>query len=163
MTTHPARASRTVRGLTVLLATLALASAACGGAADSAPAKAPAQEQRDRPADDELPEPRTIEEAQDRIARARVALEGKGDAKAASEAPRAERLEPPSPSPQGGASPQQDRDSVCGSPCRALASMKRAVEALCRMTGDTDNRCVDAKRTLDESTNRVASCRCEGS
>ena len=166
MTAHRAHAfstASTVRRLTFLLAALAVATAACGGA-DSTPAKAPAQERHDKALEDEaLSEPRTIEEAQDRIAQASAALEAKGDAKASSES--APQAEPPT-APQGGATapgaPRREREDTCGSPCRALASMKRAVEALCRMTGDTDDRCVDAKRTLGESTSRVASCRCEG-
>ena len=148
--------------------TITIMTAACGGA-DSAPAKTPVQERRDDAVDDlAVSEPRTIEEAQDQIAQARAALDATGDTKtgdtkATSES--APRAEPPA-APQGGApppaSPRQQREDACGSPCRALASMKRAVEALCRMTGDTDDRCADAKRTLGESTSRVASCKCEG-
>ncbi len=44
----------------------------------------------------------------------------------------------------------------CVSPCIALASMRRAVAALCRMTGDGDARCLDARRTLAASENRVS-------
>ena len=170
MTVHPAHTSSTastVRGLTLLFTALAIATAACGGA-DATPAKTPAGERHDKTLDEDgVSEPRTIEEAQDRIAQARAALEApgdvKGDTRASSES--APRAEPP-PAPQGGATapaaPRQEREDACGSPCRALASMKRAVEALCRMTGDTDDRCADAKRTLGESTSRVASCKCEG-
>jgi hypothetical protein len=39
--------------------------------------------------------------------------------------------------------------------------MRRAVDALCAMTGDTDHRCVDARRILTESTTRLATCKCE--
>jgi hypothetical protein len=48
----------------------------------------------------------------------------------------------------------------CASPCRALASMKRAVEALCRMTGESDTKCVDARKTLADNVGKTASCKC---
>jgi hypothetical protein len=38
--------------------------------------------------------------------------------------------------------------------------MRRAVAALCRMTGEEDARCEDAKKTLNESESRVARCHC---
>ena len=147
-----------------------VALAACGGA-DSAPAKAPAQEQGPTRDDadgmtEDRSEPRTVEEAQERIARARARLEG-GDAEkrpAAEPSPHAPQPAPEPPSaPQGGTSsaPRREVESTCASPCRALASMKRAVDALCRMTGETDDRCVEAKRTLGDSTTRVSSCKCE--
>jgi len=158
MTVHPGRARRTPRALRCVLTAAAIASAACGGAGP-APSKAPAQETHDRAPDDyALSEPRTIEEAQNQIAQAREMLSAETNATREMEA--SPRAEPPPP--QGAApSARREREDSCGSPCRALASMKRAVEALCRMTGDADDRCVDAKRTLDESTGRVASCKCE--
>ncbi len=163
MTGQPARASRTVRALSLLSAALALTTAACGGA-EPAPAKAPAYERsRETTQDsDGIAEPRTIEEAEEQIAEARAALEPRNDEKAAFEPapPTSKRPEPP-PTPQAGKALREDREDVCRSPCRALASMKRAVSALCRMTGDSDNRCVDAKRTLDESTGRMAHCKCD--
>jgi hypothetical protein len=51
-------------------------------------------------------------------------------------------------------------DDRCGTPCRALVSMRRAVTALCRMTGNDDTRCVDARRTLTDSQARIAPCSC---
>jgi hypothetical protein len=38
--------------------------------------------------------------------------------------------------------------------------MRRAVAALCRMAGEADARCEDAKHTLSESEQRVAACGC---
>jgi hypothetical protein len=141
----------TGRSLSLLVLTAACV-AACGGAA---PAKSPeASESMDRAAP-EPRTPRTIEEAQDQIARARASLDGSKTKATEPSAPSAEKA------PQGGAVREEKPVDLCGSPCRALASMTRAVEALCRMTGDADNRCVDARRTLDESTARVSSCRCE--
>ncbi|MBX3207639.1 MAG: hypothetical protein KF764_21495 [Labilithrix sp.] len=153
MNQRPARHRHAVKAL--LLATVALA-AACGGA-ESAP-KSPAQENVEAPREDKLPEPRTIEEAQDQIARAEEDL---GASKKTSKS--AESTAPSAGAePQGGGAAREEKlTSTCESPCRALASMKRAVEALCRMTGDTDNRCVDARRTLDDNTTRVSTCKCE--
>jgi hypothetical protein len=164
-TAHPAR-SWSIAGL---VAMLALGIAACGGGADAAPAKAPGSTERSKEDSDKLVEPKTVEEAQDQIARARAELEvasrtPTGDASSSSTPPKATEPKAESrPSPQGGASPHEERYAdTCGSPCRALASMRRAVEALCRLTGDGDNRCADARRTLTESTTRISSCKCEG-
>lgn len=133
---------------------------ACGGAA-SAPAKAPEPE-----AETAAPaEPRTIEEAQDWIARARADLEGEPQRADASSSSKS--TDAPPGQPEGGASPAREErapslEASCGGSCRALASMKRAVEALCRMTGDADERCAEARRTLSDSTSRLARCKCDG-
>jgi hypothetical protein len=133
---------------------------ACGGAAP-APAKAPSAPEAETTATDE---PRTIEEAQDWITRARADLEGEPRATEASSS--SKTADTPG-EPQGGSLPAREErapspDAACGGSCRALASMKRAVEALCRMTGDADERCADARRTLSDSTARLARCKCDG-
>ena len=64
-----------VKGLLLLLSMLA--AVACGGAPEPA-AKSPASESTMAPKEEELPEPRTVEEAQEQIARAKEALEGGG-------------------------------------------------------------------------------------
>ena len=146
---------RSVKGVALLLSTLA--AVACGGGPESA-AKSPASESQKAPREEELPEPRTVEEAQEQIARAKERLEAGGRTVAAEKS----STEATARADQASQSRREERPAdTCGSPCRALASMRRAVEALCRMTGDTDDRCVDAKRTLDENTTRVPSCRCE--
>lgn len=52
--------------------------------------------------------------------------------------------------------------SQCGRACRALASMRRSVQGLCRLTGDTNERCTKARRRLAEAGTRVreAGCSC---
>lgn len=155
--TRSSMPARSVKGLLLLLSMLT--AIACGGAPEPA-AKSPASESTKAPKEEELPEPRTVEEAQEQIARAKETLEGGrplGAAKATTEeAARA------APAPPSAATGREERpDDTCGSPCRALASMRRAVEALCRMTGDTDDRCVDARRTLGDNTTRISSCRCD--
>lgn len=155
-----------------------LAITACGGA-DYAP-KAP-----DSHADRAEVDPVSVEEAQARIERARLSLAGNGGLSAPSsttpatppapagadssvqqapaksaEPPKASSSKKPSPdSPTPTESPHELEDR-CTSPCRALVSMRRAVTALCRMTGDTDTRCVDAKKTLSDSEGRVSPCSC---
>jgi hypothetical protein len=41
-----------------------------------------------------------------------------------------------------------------------MSSMRRAVEAICRMAGDADARCTDARKTLKDSEAKVAGCGC---
>jgi hypothetical protein len=48
----------------------------------------------------------------------------------------------------------------CVTPCKAIASMRRSVDALCRLAGDGDARCIDARGTLARSEQRVARCGC---
>jgi hypothetical protein len=128
---------------------------ACGGAQE---AKAPGAQVERTEAD-----PRTVEEAEERIARARAEIDVEGGAKktsagAADAAPKAPAA---GSSAATGAESRTSRGAdACASPCRALASMRRAVGALCRMTGNEDARCVDAKKTLADSEARVASCPC---
>jgi len=153
-----------LRPFTKVLAVTALSSAlavACGGADAGAPASKSPTESRE-PVREEV-EPRTVEEAQEQIARLSASLD-KSDVKKAEPAtgdntPKTETSKPSSATtPQAGAT--GGSEGACGNPCRALMSMKRAVDALCRMTGDTDNRCVDAKKTLTDSTTRVSPCKC---
>lgn len=138
--------------------------AACGGAAE--PPRAPGAAQPREPA--------TVEEAQEDIAHAKAELFGGSSSKALEApsqpgAPGAGTPSPPPPTSQTGsedsrksssAVSEETRPSACDRPCRALGSMRRAVEALCRMTGPDDARCVDARRTLTESEARVGVCRC---
>ena len=141
--------ARTLAALVAVSAVLV----ACGGAAPSAAAPS------STPSAVSEPEPTSIEEAQAQIARASDELGGRSktapaDAAAASVSPAAEaKPQPPS------ASEQKDMDA-CANPCRALASMRRAVDALCRIAGDGDKRCVDARQTLADNVTRTATCSC---
>jgi hypothetical protein len=139
--------------------------------------------------DEEVGEPQTVEEAQKQIANLRASIDSRKSAldlesgkktsekppESSATTPPANTRRPPATDPAkpttpggGGTAPRDDSkatssgsEDLCVSPCRALASMKRAVDALCRMTGDADTRCVDAKKTLTDSTTRVATCKCE--
>jgi len=52
--------------------------------------------------------------------------------------------------------------SQCTTACRALASMRRSVDGLCRLAGDVDERCTSARKRLAEAGERVraAGCAC---
>ena len=163
-----------------LAATVFVAVAACGGAAPeaAAPSQAPAAKAPDSTPGD----PSTVEQAQEQIAAAKAELAAAASSASASSADKSLRFTPEPPSatgtdapPAAGASrpsaapkkattpPPAEAPtgtSSCGSPCRAITSMRRAVTALCRMTGADDTRCVDAKRTLSESQSRIAPCSC---
>ncbi|HEY8077557.1 MAG TPA: hypothetical protein VIF62_25700 [Labilithrix sp.] len=152
------------KGIAVLAA---LVVSACGGAADMSPKS---------PESNATPEPTTVEEAQAQIARAQQDLGGTSRASEASSTPASDAKReapapPPPPPPPMSPSASRPADVAakaqattdtdrCQSPCRAIASMRRAVGALCRMTGDDDARCLDAKKTLTESESRVAPCGC---
>lgn len=137
------------------MGTAALA-AACGGGAP--PTNAPAGY-----GGSEAPDPTSIEQAQEQIARASEEL-GTSPAQQQPAAPPADQADTSSESamrePKPSARAESKSESACASQCRALASMRRAVVALCRMTGADDARCKDATRTLTTSEQRVSACSC---
>lgn len=132
--------------------------AACGGGAEAPAAKTPAERPEREPA--------TVEEAQADLDRARADLEGTPPGASDFGRPTAP-AEGPRPSP---AAPEKATSSGAGAPsgamgdcarlCRALSSMQRAQAAICRMAGDEDARCVEAKKAVDDSLRRLAQCRC---
>ena len=135
--------------------------AGCGGAANKG-AEAPASSMA--PAE---PEPTTVEEAQAQIDRAKQQLAGNaGSAGSAGMPSTGTSATTPAATPPADASRHQETSadqaepSPCASPCRAIASMRRAVTAICRIAGDTDARCEGAKQTLVDSESRVKTCGC---
>ena len=50
----------------------------------------------------------------------------------------------------------------CNRVCRAIGSMRRSVDAICRLAGDDDERCKKARGSLDRNDKRVkeSSCGC---
>lgn len=153
-----------------LLLALARTLAACGAAQrePTAPATAPppssiaAHEAEGRA-------PETVDEARAAIERARRdidALSPGGPSDAPAAAAQSPAAEAPTAQPAEVAGRAEARpgsgaaSSSCARACSALASMRRAVDALCRMSGDADASCVDAKKTLDSSTARAARCAC---
>ncbi len=125
---------------------------ACGGAAEKAPASPSTGSPP--PAEVTAPEPRTVREAQDQIAHAaREIADPERLPSARSEEPRPTTAEPTRED-------EATKKAWCAMPCQAIRSMRRAVDALCRMTGHGDPACADAKKTLTENEARVAPCGC---
>lgn len=130
--------------------------AACGGSA-GAPASSPsAPASSSGPEPLEPAEPRTIEEARAMIARAEASLHG-AEAK---DLPKTESTADEKPGASRSDARALGDTASCRTPCQALRSMRRAVTALCRMTGEGDDRCADARRTLATNEQRVAPCAC---
>ncbi len=77
---------------------------------------------------------------------------------------------PEAPPPSGRAAPKASAGgaewspagavSGCEAACRALASLRRAAEAVCRLTAADDRRCVEARATVSRSETRAAACQC---
>ena len=154
--------------------------AACGAdQKEAAPAAAPSAKSE--------PEPQTVEEAQAQLDRARADLDRSGAVTGISpttSTPQAGTT-PTTPGTAAGAggdtgathpaptqparppadmnTPESDTTrppSPCEQACRALSSMKRAKEAICRLAGATDAKCTQAEKTLHESEARVTQCAC---
>jgi hypothetical protein len=135
------------------------------------------------------PAPRTLEEAEAALARAehslRAASEGReetprpesADHATAGAAPTTANpqagLGQPAPQaqPRPAEAPKKDEKkgtdaqpktagSACEIACRALGSMKRAAEAICRMTSQEDDRCLSARKRVNDSASRVERCSC---
>jgi len=137
-------------------AALLLVACATGCAAEKAAAPTPVV----TPA----PEPSTLEEAQAQLERAHAQLGGEaagglhadtgGGPGGGGATPEATTKTPAEPV-------EQDvRKSPCATACSALASMRRAVDAICRMAGEGDPRCVEARKTLADDDARIARCGC---
>jgi hypothetical protein len=146
-----------------LLAAILPVLAGCGGAANKA-AEAPASSMAPAEA-----EPTTVEEAQAQIDRAKQQLAGNAGSAGSAGMPSAgtgattpsTMSQPPADaSRHQETSADKPEPSPCESPCRAIASMRRAVTAICRIAGDTDARCEGATQTLVDSESRVKTCGC---
>jgi hypothetical protein len=113
-------------------------------------------------------EPATVEQAQAQLERARAELAGAVTApttpatyaSAVSTPGVGATTESTQAGPAPAASTAAGRESRCGHACGAMSSMRRAVEAICRLAGETHARCSDARRTLKDSEARVVGCGC---
>jgi hypothetical protein len=169
-----------MRGAGFVAACVALA-LVHGCAAEIAPAT-PAKSVESTPAREEA-EPATLEEAQAQLGRALAQLRGvaPGTPPVAGQPPivggaggtatggtTTTTTTGPAPtataateaSKAGPTTADQAADSRCVTGCRAIASMRRAVAAICRLAGTEDTRCTDARRTLGDSETKVAGCGC---
>src|SRR5581483_11545959 len=60
--------------------------------------------------------------------------------------------------PRSNGAPSQP-GGVCATACNALASMERATQRLCGISGDSDPRCLSARSRVNNATAKVqASC-----
>jgi hypothetical protein len=48
----------------------------------------------------------------------------------------------------------------CRDACRALSSMRRAADTLCRLAGEGDERCVSARKRVHDGEGQAGTCRC---
>ncbi len=115
------------------------------------------------------PEPSTIEEAQARLDQEEARLKRLALTKKETYA-----SPPPSaPAPvatatataEAPASPQaggRAEEGGCQDACRALSSMKRAADTICRLAGPEDARCQTARRRVQEGEERTSTCGCKG-
>jgi hypothetical protein len=113
--------------------------------------------------------PTTVEEAQAQVDRAHVQLGGVL-ASVGTQATGA------AGGPAGGPTAAEPRDATtgsvdmsrqgepkqepCATACRAIASMQRAVDTICRIAGADDRRCLDARKTLADDSAKTARCGC---
>jgi exonuclease VII small subunit len=51
--------------------------------------------------------------------------------------------------------------SRCTVVCEAFASLERAAQAVCRLVGDSDERCTRARQLVEDSRLRIAACGCQ--
>ena len=127
----------------------------CGAAGSSRPASAPAEPPRSHA---------TIADAEADLARAEALLpaspgagsSGQRSADAPSEAPERDTKKLSDKEAGGG----EAAPTPCQTACRALSSMQRAAESVCRLAGDGDERCVGAKKRVENAKVRVAHCGC---
>ncbi|MEZ4229936.1 MAG: hypothetical protein R3B89_12240 [Polyangiaceae bacterium] len=52
-------------------------------------------------------------------------------------------------------------DGRCTRACQAFASLQRAADGICRLAGDTDQRCTKARGRVKEHAARLQACSCE--
>ena len=169
------------------LVTLAFAAVACGGAMAGAPT--PSATTAVKSADS--PDYATVDDAERALSRAERELAAVAPAESsdrrepapksaatpgggaqpspATPAPAAAPPPPPPPTQRSHADDARPNDeeraprqpTPCETACRALASMGRAADAICRLAGDADARCSSARKRVEDSSSRVAACRCD--
>lgn len=145
---------RRLAPLTLFLGS-SLVFAACGGAMP--PMEAPGKAGGYAPAPE--PEPQTIEEATAQLERAKAAFDKRTAPVAMPTAPTGTmQVEPRPPTHIEATGAAADE---CTNLCRAFSSMQRAQAAICRLAGEGDPRCADAKRVVEDNAKRVAQCRCQ--
>jgi len=135
-----------VRRIAWILPILPLFAACGGGSAPTGGAKEPERSV------DQDGTPATVDEAKAQLERSRAQLESAGS-----------RVESQPTVSNGGSQPKPAPPQVeneCARICRAFDSMRRAQDAICRLAGEDDPQCADAKKVVADSAQRVARCGC---
>lgn len=112
----------------------------------------------------------SVAEAQEALTRAGkdfdTAVAARAKAPIADKPPTAGQSTPTAPNPttpKNDAVPAQQTEpqsSPCATGCKALASMQRATDSICRMTSESDERCVSARKKVTDSTAKLSGCGC---
>ncbi|MCA9645198.1 MAG: hypothetical protein H6718_10010 [Polyangiaceae bacterium] len=60
-----------------------------------------------------------------------------------------------------GATALSDSDARCERACRAFASLERAAEGVCRLAGESDDKCSHARARVKVHSERLKACDCK--
>jgi hypothetical protein len=69
----------------------------------------------------------------------------------------------PASKPASSATPLARGEPRCENACKAMESLRRAADAVCRLTSKTDDHCKKAQKLVKTNEARVAVCQCSGS
>jgi hypothetical protein len=55
---------------------------------------------------------------------------------------------------------ESDPLAACDTSCKAFLSLERAAAAICRLAGEADARCMQARKSVERNRQRIAECAC---
>jgi hypothetical protein len=95
-----------------------------------------------------------------------AALAPARDRSSAGAAPPASRPAKPADAESSADAPKQKAEKKaseggCATACRAFDSLGRAASAVCRLAGESDERCTRAKGIVSDAQRKVTSCGCK--
>jgi hypothetical protein len=105
-------------------------------------------------------EPRTLEEAEAALERARAELSALTVAEGPPGAAGAPLSPPPATAPAPAPAEPARPSDPCATACRAFGSLLRAKDAVCRLEAPRGERCARAEDIVREAEGRVRSCAC---
>lgn len=153
-----------------LVLTLAAASSGCGGSMGGAAPEAPnsLDQSGAESGGDGMPSSAggydSVDEAEQALADAEQQLAGLFSGSREALAEGSAESPPPEPSVDEGDAEEvgEDDDGAgrCATACKALESLRRAGDAICRLAGEEDERCSRARKIIQENTERVSECGC---
>jgi hypothetical protein len=105
--------------------------------------------------------PTSIDDAEKQLSDAESQIKSLVSQPAGTSIPGDDQRPPPPPSKDGMTpTPNSETNHSCPQACKAFSSMKRAVETICQMAGETTERCLQAKERLKASEGMIAICKC---